>query len=334
MADPHERLAAQPRVPLGTWPTPLERCDRLRAIIGGPELWLKRDDLTGLAGGGNKTRKLEFLLGRAIAEGASEVITFGALQSNHARQTAAACARLGLPCDLILTRMVPRDDLHYTTSGNLLLDRLFGANVHIVNDTDAAFVRFAEIHEDGRTYVIPPGGSDATGLLGYVDGMLELAQQTRSLGIDVARVSVASSTSGTAAGLILGAAIAEFDVVVDVSCVYHSRDETRTELAALIADGAAALTCDVPATDRWTISDDHLGDGYGIPTDACLDAIDLLARTEGVLLDPVYTGKAFAELLSRIDCGDLDTDRAVVFIHTGGSQALSAYTPAIEEHLR
>ncbi|MEX0768594.1 MAG: pyridoxal-phosphate dependent enzyme, partial [Microthrixaceae bacterium] len=189
-------LAEQPRVLLGHWPTPLQPCNRLREQIGGPLIWLKRDDCTGLATGGNKTRKLEYLLGKALAEGCDGVITFGALQSNHARQTAAACAKLGLSCDLILTRAVPRSDESYLQSGNLLLDRLLGAKLHIVKDSDEAFVTFAGLYEQaqasgGKPFGIVPGGSDSTGVLGYVQGALELAEQVQTEGLDLGTTVVA-----------------------------------------------------------------------------------------------------------------------------------------------
>ncbi|HTO00681.1 MAG TPA: pyridoxal-phosphate dependent enzyme, partial [Microthrixaceae bacterium] len=180
--DVRATLAGQPRVALGHWPTPLERADRLRGSVGGPELWFKRDDCSGLAIGGNKTRKLEFLLGQAIAEGADEVLTFGAMQSNHARQTAAACARLGLPCHLVLTQSVDRTDSFYTESGNILLDHVLGATLHVVPDPDAAFERFAELYGQAeaagrKLFGIVPGGSDSTGTLGYVAAAFELADQ-------------------------------------------------------------------------------------------------------------------------------------------------------------
>ena len=331
--DVRSLLAARPRVALGHWPTPLDRADRLRAAVGGPELWLKRDDCSGLAVGGNKTRKLEYLLGRAVAEGADEVLTFGALQSNHARQTAAACARLGLPCHLVLTRAVDRADAAYTGSGNVLLDRLLGATIHVVDDPDAAFERFAELYADadaaGRTlFGIVPGGSDATGTLGYVDAALELADQVDDRGIDLGRIVVAASTAGTAAGLVLGIAAAGLDAVVDIACVYEPAPVTELALRSVLAATADLLGVPVPSDDAWTLTDATLGDGYGIPTVAASAAIEQVARTEGVLLDPVYTGKAMAHLLGHIERGRLDTDgRAVVFVHTGGSPGLFAYGP-------
>lgn len=323
-------LDAAPRFPLGHWPTPLEPCHRLREVVGGPLVWLKRDDCSGLAVGGNKTRKLEYLLGRAIADGCSGVITFGALQSNHARQTAAACARAGLTCDLILTRAVDRADEHYLHSGNLLLDHLLGATVHVVDDPDAAFVLFAELLEsaaaDGRPlYGIGPGGSDEVGTLGYVRAALELAGQARDRGLEVRELTVAASTAGTAAGLAIGTQLAGWGVRVEAACVYHSATETAAELDGLLRATASALGAPQLALARYGVDDAPLGPGYGIPTPAGRLAIELLARTEGVLLDPVYTAKAFGYLLSRIASGALGDGEDVVFVHTGGSPGLFAY---------
>jgi D-cysteine desulfhydrase family pyridoxal phosphate-dependent enzyme len=306
-------LSSFPRFALGHFPTPIERCERLDARA---DVWLKRDDCTGLSLGGNKTRKLEFLLGKALADGARRVITFGALQSNHARQTAAACAKAGLACDLILTRAVPRDDETYLRSGNVLLDELLGATVHVVDDPDEAATRFGDL-ADETTFTVVPGGSDATGTLGYVNAAFEIAAQ----GPAFDRIVVAASTGGTAAGLILGTALAGLDAIVDVVCVYRPADETGSRIRAVQASTAAALGVDVPDGDRWTITDRMLGDGYGIPTTEGLAAIDRLARAEGVLLDPVYTSKAFAFLL---DDPRFDGQR-VLFIHTGGAPALFAY---------
>lgn len=324
-------LHAAPRFPLGHWPTPLEPCHRLRASIGGPLVWLKRDDCSGLAVGGNKTRKLEFLVGQALAEGCTGVVTFGALQSNHARQTAAACNRAGLTCDLILTRAVDRSDEHYLTSGNLLLDHLLGATVHVVEDPDAAFVRFAELFESAsehgrQLYGIGPGGSDATGSLGYVAAGLELSAQLRDGEIDAAKVVVAASTADTSAGLAVGTHLAGVELTLDVACVYHDAPATAAELTGLI-DGTAARLGTPPPPTRWTVDDAALGDGYGIPTADGQEAISLLARTEGVLLDPVYTAKAFGHLVAQVRRDELDPDRDVVFLHTGGSPGLFAYAP-------
>ena len=315
-------LASAPRLALGHWPTPLERCRRPHGSAA--EVWLKRDDCSGLAFGGNKTRKLEFLLGRAVAEGAGRVVTFGALQSNHARQTAAACAKAGLGCDLILTRAVPRDDETYLGSGNLLLDRTIGATIHIVDDPDAAAVRFGELLASASepVFTIVPGGSDATGTLGYVDASFEIAAQCDALDVTFDRIVVAASTGGTAAGLVLGASLAGLDAIVDVVCVYEPADVTREQISSVIAATAAELGVDdLPHDDRWTITDAYLGDGYGIPTSEGLAAIAHLAGTEGVFLDPVYTSKAFAFLLAD---ARFDGTRTL-FVHTGGGPGLFAY---------
>lgn len=325
-------LAAQPRAVLGHWPTPLQPCDRLRAEIGGPRIWLKRDDCTGLAIGGNKTRKLEYLLGQALVEGADTVITYGALQSNHARQTAAACAKLGLRCELVLTRLVDRTDPFYEQSGNRLLDGILGARVHEVADADAVVERTVALHaeaaDEGRTiFTVVGGGSDATGALGYVNAMVELAAQAEADGCDIGCIVVAASTCGTAAGVVVGSALAGLDAAVDVACVLAPEEETSPLLHGLV-DGLDELL-DLPDGGLgWRITDATLGAGYGIPSPATLDAVELLARTEGVLLDPVYTGKAFEHLLAEVATGAFDADRDVVFIHTGGSPGLFAYTPA------
>ena len=356
MTSPRSAVDTQPRTTLGHWPTPLEPLDRLRAeltdgtgLTAGsrpPRLWIKRDDCSGLATGGNKTRKLEFLLGRAVAEGAEGVVTFGALQSNHARQTAAACARLGLGCDLILTRAVDRSDEHYLHAGNVLLDRVLGAQLHLVDDPDAAFVRFAELFADAerdarQLFGIGPGGSEPVGVLGYVAAAVELGEQLQASDAAVGRIVVAASTAGTAAGLILGCALAGIDAVVDVACVYEPASVTGPELASLIDRTAAEFDLALPDANRWRVTDATLGPGYGLPTAEAFAAIELLARTEGILLDPVYTAKAFAHLLATLadpqpeaKAPGTGSDRGdVLFIHTGGSAGLHAYAAELESAL-
>jgi D-cysteine desulfhydrase family pyridoxal phosphate-dependent enzyme len=340
--DAASMIADLPRVALGHWPTPLEPCDRLHEVTGGSHVWIKRDDCSGLAVGGNKTRKLEFLMGRALAEGSTGVVTFGALQSNHARQTAAAAARLGMTCDLVLARAVPRDGDHYLHSGNLLLDRLLGATVHVVDDPDAAFVRFAELMDEAersgrRLFGIGPGGSEPLGVLGYVAATLELADQLRQSRLVADRIVVAASTSGTAAGIILGAVAASLDVVVDVVCVYEPAEVTSEQLGGLIARTSEEFGLVAPSPDRWRVTDAALGEGYGIPTAAGLEAIDLLARTEGILLDPVYTSKAFAHPLEQLGAeggAEPDPEGVTVFVHTGGSPGLFAYADDLDRRVR
>ncbi|SEF82068.1 D-cysteine desulfhydrase [Thermomonospora echinospora] len=343
-------LTAFPRVRLGHWPTPLERCDRLSAELGGPRIWIKRDDCTGLAAGGNKTRKLEYLLGRALAEGHHTVVTFGAVQSNHARQTAAACARLGLRCELLLTRSVPRSDELYETSGNVLLDGLLGARVRIVDDADDIAAALEEI---GPAYVIPPGGSNAVGALGYVGAALELLtqiqpppetarpdqgagpQEQEATRLEskvgpagaVDRVVVATSTAGTAAGLAVGLAEAGSAAQVEAVAVYRPAEETRAVVEELTAETARLLGVPVPE-DRVTVHGDWLGPGYGVVTPEMSEAVRLFARTEGVLLDPVYSGKAAAALVGLVRAGRIGADETVVFWHTGGLPGLFVYPDA------
>lgn len=329
-------LAGLPRVHLGHWPTPLEPADRLSEFLGGPRIWLKRDDCSGLASGGNKTRKLEYLLGDAVAQGADTVVTFGAIQSNHARQTAAACAKVGLRCELVLRRAVPRSDDDYLRSGNRLLDGLLGARVHVVDDTADAEARCAELEavaaEEGRTvYRVPIGGSSPVGALGYVAATDELLAQADATAGRIDRIVLASSSGGTAAGTIVGLAAAGADLLVDAACVSDPADATGAEVDRLVEAVASMLDVSLSAIAAVgrSFDDGVLGDGYGIPTPDGREAIELLATMEGVLLDPVYTAKAFAHLIGRIRHGELEGESEVVFLHTGGSPALYAYRTAL-----
>lgn len=325
--DPNSLLADVPRVELGHWPTPLEPCRRLQTEIGGPLVWLKRDDCSGLAFGGNKTRKLEFLLGEATAQGASGVVTFGAVQSNHARQTAAACAHIGLPCDLVLTDTVDRRTESYRASGNRLLDDVLGATVHLVADNDEALRVAGQLAEtDPGRFFIDPGGSDPTGTLGYVAAAHELALQLEGASLQPRSLVVASSTGGTAAGLIVGLAAAGVDLPVTAVAVYADADHTRSVIERLVAETTERLGVELVSTGPWEVDGTALGDGYGIESPASHDAILALARAEGVLLDPVYTAKAFAAMLAATR--DMDEGASVVFLHTGGQPGLFAYADA------
>ncbi|MBP6010972.1 MAG: D-cysteine desulfhydrase family protein [Alphaproteobacteria bacterium] len=330
-------LTQFPRIRLGHLPTPLERMDRLRAALGDgcPILLVKRDDCTGLATGGNKTRKLEFLMGEAQERGAGAVVTFGALQSNHARQTAAAAAKLGLPCDLILIGMVPRDCDAYRSSGNVLYDRLLGARIHFAKDekeSTAAFQRVAAAHsEAGRgVYVVPIGGSNAVGSLGYVDAFDEIAAQAEALGLAVDAIVHGSSSGGTQAGLVAGATLADSATRIMGVNVYkkHGADiggaVHTLALETLHLLGVSLLD----VSSRVQVIDGYQGSAYGIPTDAMREAVELTARTEGLLLDPVYAGKAMAALIGEVRKGAWRQEQTVVFLHTGGTAALSAYVDA------
>ena len=316
------------RYPLGTLPTPFEPLGRLGAELGVP-LWVKRDDLTGLGLGGNKVRKLEYLVGDALATGCDTVVTFGALQSNHARQTAAACARAGLRCVLVLSRTVPRTGAAYTDGGNVLLDRLFGADVRVVDpdEVEAAVAALTdELAADGRRVRwVPPGGSDSVGTAGYVRGGQELAADAAAAGVDLSHVVVASSSGGTQAGLLVGLRAAGCRATVHGVAVYKDAARTNATVAKLVASTSALLGLDAPGDDEVVCDDRYLGDGYGLPTPEMADAVRRFARTEGLALDPVYSGKAAAALVAMAAAGELAGATGVAFVHTGGSPSLFAY---------
>ncbi|RMH70408.1 MAG: D-cysteine desulfhydrase family protein [Actinomyces sp.] len=327
-----------PRVPLGHWPTPLEPLPRLRdALGGGPRLWCKREDASGLALGGNKVRKLERHLGVARARGAGAVVTFGAVQSNHCRQTAAAAVRCGLEAHLVLSPLVPRHDPVYLAGGNRLLDDLLGAHVHPVDDPDAAAERadsvVAELAARGLTaHVVPPGGSDAVGTIGWVDGGLELLGQCADAGIGPSALVVAASTGGTAAGLRLAADLGGHEeLVVEAVDVAGRAETTAATIAELrrraldhLAARAGGDDTD-PGTGPVITTDAHRGPAYGAVTDDMVEAVRLLARTEGIVCDPVYSGKALAGLVDGVRRARWNENDDIVFVHTGGTPALFAY---------
>lgn len=329
------QLAQFPRYQLGHFPTPLEPMTNLTAVLRDrhatvPNLWIKRDDCTGLASGGNKTRKLEFLVGEALRQGADVLITQGATQSNHARQTAAAAARAGLDCKLLLERRVDRDE-EYERSGNVLLDHLLGAGIvaRLPTGTDMQAAMddlAAELKENGaRPYVIPGGGSTPVGALGYV----ACAQELDAAPIAIDWVVHGSGSAGTQAGLIAGLhAISSKARVLGVSV--RQSAQAQADLVHDLAARTSALIGvkdqvpreDVQVDDRW------VGAGYGHPTPEMVDAVSLVASTEGILLDPVYSGKGFAGLLGNIAEGKFSADDDVVFLHTGGSVGLFGYRTA------
>jgi D-cysteine desulfhydrase family pyridoxal phosphate-dependent enzyme len=323
-------LSAQPRLSLGRWPTPLEECPRLSEALGGPRILVKRDDVNGLGVGGNKLRKLEFALGRALAGGADTVITFGGVQTNHGRQTAAACARLGLRCELVLTQSVPMSGAAYDKSGNVLLDELYGATVHIcANDveTGQTYDRVLQsLQAEGRKVAtIPVGGSDAVGVLGYVNAAVELRDQLAGRHVD--RIFVAVGSAGTAAGLAAGIALLDWDVQLEAACVSHTAEESGADIRRLVGDVSALLGTPVEA--RFRVTDTQVGPGYGVPTPQMWEALRLFARTEGITLDPVYSGKAAAAMAEAVRAGAVGSDETVVFVHTGGLPGLFAYAPEL-----
>jgi D-cysteine desulfhydrase len=312
-------------IALGHYPTPLHELPRLSRALGGPRLFVKRDDLTGLALGGNKTRKLGLLLADALQQGTDTLVTIGAPQSNHARQTAAAAAQMGLGAVLVLTQRAPAQ-----LNGNLLLDRLLGARVRWAGDRDPLEVLdevAAEERAAGRRpYVIPYGGSNALGASAYALALEELLQQSRALQLSFDCIVTASSSGGTQAGLVAGArALSESVRILGIS-VDKPAEALRDKVLNLaqVTLGQLGETLHVRPEDVL-VSDDYLGGGYAVLGEPEREAIGLVARSEGLLLDPVYTGRAMAGLIDLIRRRTFTAEQCVLFWHTGGAPALFAY---------
>jgi len=311
-----------PRVPVAHLPTPLERLSRLSAAPGSPELWVKRDDQTGLATGGNKTRKLEFLVAEALAQGADTLVTCGAAQSNHARQTAAAAARFGLACTLVL-----RGDPPAQVEGNLLLDRLLGADVvwsGAVSPLERQAEVVAELVARGRRpYAVPYGGSNSLGACGYVAAMEELLAQASQMGLSFDAIVLASSSGGTQAGLVVAARARGYAGRIVGISVDPPGDVLRQTLADLATATAERLRLPLTfSAGDFAVEDGYRGAGYAVVGDLEREAIRTAARSEGLLLDPVYTGRAFGGLLDLIRRGTFAAGERVLFWHTGGIPAL------------
>ena len=322
-------MSDEGRIKLAHLPTPLERLASLSASLGGPEIWVKRDDCTGLASGGNKARKLEHLMHDALAKGADTIITAGGIQSNHARQTAAAAARLNLRCILVLTDSVPGRSHVYHHGGNVLLDRLFGAEIRLVEGDVDPLDAMSEIARQcsgagGKPYCIPVGGSNAIGARGYVEAAGEMLDQSKLAGMVFSHIVLPTGSGGTHAGLIAGLAMRDARVDVIGISVSRLRQEAVQRVSDLTRDTFSLLGIDRPVPEIW-IDDRFVGEAYGIPTAAMAEAVRRVARTEGLLLDPVYTGKAMAGLMALVAEGRLTKADRVLFWHTGGSVALFAY---------
>jgi 1-aminocyclopropane-1-carboxylate deaminase/D-cysteine desulfhydrase-like pyridoxal-dependent ACC family enzyme len=320
-------LSSFPRIQLGQWPSPLQSCARLSDRLG-PTVLVKRDDVGLIGVGGNKLRKLEFLLGAAVRDGAERVITFGAVQTNHGRLTAAACARLGLPCDLVLTRAVPRAGEAYEQSGNILLDHVYGATVHVVDTDDEAEARHQELLAGhGKAVSIPVGGSTGVGALGYVAAVAQQLGPFGDTGVWPTRLVSPLASAGTAAGLIVGAAAFGWEIDIDLVAVSRPVEQARQVLVPLIEETAALLDIAPPSLDHVRITDRAVGAGYGLPTDEVWRAISLFGSTEAITLEPVYSGKTAAGFVSLVEGGSIGPDETVLFLHTGGLPGLFAYTP-------
>lgn len=333
-----------PRAALAHLPTPLEEMESLSARLAGPRILMKRDDQTGLATGGNKARKLEYILADAQAKGADVVITWGSLQSNWCRQTAAGAAALGLRAVLLLSK---RDDEPVVVDGNLLLDEILGAEVHILEpgtDTEAVAEDLAEKERAAGhiPYVVSVGGSRTggsmdrpLGAMGYIDAFLETHRQALERGREPDHLVFATGSGGTQAGLVVGAALAGAKTKVVGISVSGSAEAIRENVSRIANQTAEALELDLTfSPSDILVFDEYVGEGYGKLTPGTVDAIRMVAREEGILLDPVYTGKAMSGLIGLVEGGFLEADDLVVFLHTGGTPGIFHYGDELLEYIR
>jgi len=328
-------LARFPRRRYTPGATPLEALIHLSAALGGPEIWIKRDDLTGLTGGGNKTRKLEFLVADALAHGCDTLVTVGAVQSNHCRLTLAAAAKEGLKCRLVLEERVPGSYDARASGNNFLFDLLGVEAVSVVSagtDLAAAMAAIADdLARQGRkAYVIPGGGSNPLGALGYAACAQELVGQAFETGVVFNHLVCASGSAGTHAGLLAGLNGVNAGLPVTGISVRRPRAEQEGNVHALAVQTAELLGIAPPARSAVTVFDDWVGPGYSLPTPEMIEAVRLTARLEGVLLDPVYTGKAMAGLIGLVRGGRFKAGERILFLHTGGSPALYAYQGVVQ----
>jgi L-cysteate sulfo-lyase len=332
-----KKLSEFPSVPLCHQPTPLEFMPRMSESLGGPRLWIKRDDCTGLATGGNKTRKLEFLIADAIEKGAAMVVTQGAVQSNHVRQTAAAACKFGLDCHALLERRVPDRADDYETTGNVLFDQMFGTSLEFRPaglDMNAEAMAVTEkLAAAGRKpYFIPGGGSNEIGALGYVSCAYELLEQIKANKLDVGWIVLATGSAGTHAGMLAGLHAAGSTIPVMGVSVRQPEDKQIAAVHKLAVLTAAQLTDTPLGVEKVIVDDGYVGAGYGQPTQGTLDAINLIARREGLLFDPVYSGKGLAGMIGLAGQNFFESDKDVIFLHTGGAAALFAYGNQLAEN--
>lgn len=327
------QLSAYPRVRLGHFPTPLEFMPNLTRHLGGPNIYIKRDDCTGLATGGNKTRKLEFLVAQAMNEGADTLITQGAVQSNHVRQTVAAGARCGLQTKALLEQRVSDATEEYEESGNVMLDSLMGGEIsaRLPAGTDMA-AAMNELAQDlkakgHKPYIIPGGGSNPIGALGYVACAQELMAQSFEMNMRIDHVVHATGSTGTQAGLLVGLRASNSGIPVYGVSVRAKKDAQEANVWKLVQASLDYMGLSASNVSREDVvaNSDYVGDGYGIPTESMVEAVRLLASQEAILLDPVYSGKGMAGLIDLIHKGHFKAGENVVFVHTGGTVGLYGY---------
>ena len=331
------KLTNFPRVRITHGPTPLEFLPRLTEALGGPNLYIKRDDCTGLGSGGNKTRKLEFLMADAVKHGADTIITQGATQSNHARQTVAIAVKMGMKCEILLEDRTGSKVENYKKSGNVFLDHLYGARVQEVpggTDMNAAMAALAEeLRAKGqKPYIIPGGGSNPIGALGYVTCALEMVNQFNTQDLRIDCITHATGSAGTQAGLVVGLEGTRSQIPVLGIGVRAAKEAQETSVYNLAVKTAELLGVAGSVKRESVMANcDYVGGGYGVPTPGMIEAVTLMARLEGILLDPVYSGKGMAGLIDLCRKGHFKKGENVVFLHTGGAVALYGYMDAFSD---
>jgi len=325
-------LSRYPRRFLAHLPTPLERLDRLTAELGGAEIWIKRDDCTGLSTGGNKTRKLEFLMAEAELQKVDMVMTQGATQSNHARQTAAFAAKMGMECHIVLEDRTGSNNHNYNHSGNVLLDHLHGATTQKIKgenlNMNAEMEAVADkIRATGKSvYTIPGGGSNPTGALGYVNCAFEMLSQFNERHLKIDHIVHATGSAGTQAGLAVGLKAMNAQIPLLGIGTNAPKEKQEAKIFKLAEATAAKLGCEGLMTRSDIVANtDYVGEGYGVPSEGGQEAIRLFAELEGILLDPVYSAKGAAGVIDLVRTGFFKKHEKVVFIHTGGSVGLFGY---------
>ena len=321
------------RVSLGHFPTPIEHLKSISDYLGGPQIFIKRDDCTGLATGGNKTRKLEFILADAIDKNADLVVTVGAIQSNHARQTAAACARLGLKCLIVLEQRLKDAPEIYMSSGNVFLNKVFGAEM-ILCPPDRDVKDYADEiveekkHSGGNPYFIPVGGSNHLGELGYIECMREIIENQNNN--PFTHILLATGSGGTHAGLVAGKTIFQSEIKIIGISIKDNKSTQEERVYQLATNSLKYVDSSAPNREDVFVDDSYVGPGYAEPTDGMRKALSLMATREGILLDPVYSGKAFDGLIGLVQSNFFKTTDKVLFLHTGGSAAIPAFEWAFE----
>ena len=321
------------RVNLGHFPTPIEHLKSISDYLGGPQIFIKRDDCSGLATGGNKTRKLEFILADALDKDADLIVTVGAIQSNHARQTAAACAKLGVKCLIILEQRLKNAPEIYMNSGNIFLNKIFGAEMILcpkdrdVKDYADEIINKRKINGE-KPYFIPVGGSNHFGELGYIECMREIIEKQNN--DSFTHIVLATGSGGTQAGLVAGKMIYQSDIKIIGISIKDRKSYQKENVYELALNSLRYVGYEAPLRENIIVDDNYVGLGYALPTEGMKDALGIMATKEGILLDPVYTGKAFDGLIELVKSNYFKSSDRVLFLHTGGSAAIPAFEWAFE----